>query len=56
LSREKSKELLIYLDRFLATQDRDLNPALDEGKDQFRTGLSIFYFKDDNNTKQEDNA
>lgn len=45
LSREKSKELLLYLDRFLATQDRDTNTTL-IGEGKVRTGISIFYFEE----------
>lgn len=47
LSREKSKEMLLYLDRFLEKQDRDSNPAA-EGSGSVRTGLSIFYFEEPN--------
>ncbi|MFK7993981.1 MAG: DUF6502 family protein [Granulosicoccus sp.] len=44
VSREKSKEILMFLDRFLATQDRDSNPTID-GSGRNRTGLGIFYFE-----------
>ncbi len=52
LSREKSKEMLVYLDRFLATQDRDINPAI-TGDGQVRTGLGIFFFQDDNDNTRD---
>lgn len=45
LSREKSKEILLYLDRFLAKQDRDASPEV-KGEGTIRTGLSIFYFEE----------
>ena len=45
LSKEKSVELLNYLDGFLATQDRSVNPSID-GEGQFRTGLGIYYFEE----------
>lgn len=51
ISQEKAKELLLYIDRFLATQDRDNNPRI-EGNGTNRTGLGIFYFED----KQKDNT
>jgi len=45
LSREKSLELLNYLDEFLATQDRSGNPKI-KGEGKFRTGLGIYYFEE----------
>jgi len=45
LSREKSLELLNYLDEFLATQDRSSNPKI-KGEGRFRTGLGIYYFEE----------
>lgn len=51
LSREKSNELLVYLDRFLATQDRDVNTNI-VGKGCVRTGLSVFYFEDADHDKE----
>lgn len=45
ISREKCKEILIFLDRFLATQDRDSNTSI-EGEGHNRTGLGIFYFEE----------
>ena len=49
LSRDKSKELLLLLDRFLAKHDLDTNPdAAADTNDvaRIRTGLSIFYFEE----------
>lgn len=51
LSREKGKELLHYLDGFLATYDRDTNPER-VGTGKSRTGLSVFYFEE----KQQDSG
>lgn len=45
ISREKSKEVLLFLNRFLATQDRDSNPKI-EGEGTNRTGLGIFYYEE----------
>jgi hypothetical protein len=45
LSKEKSIELLNYLDGFLATQDRSVNPAV-EGDGRYRTGLGLYYFEE----------
>ncbi len=45
LSKEKSIELLNYLDSFLATQDRSVNPAV-TGDNRYRTGLGIYYFEE----------
>jgi hypothetical protein len=45
LSREKSLELLKQLDRFLATQDRSVNPSV-SGDGRYRTGLGIYYFEE----------
>lgn len=45
LSHEKSLELLNYLDQFLATQDRSVNPSV-KGEGQYRTGLGIYYFEE----------
>lgn len=45
LSREKSLELLTQLDRFLATQDRSVNPSV-SGEGRYRTGLGIYYFEE----------
>jgi len=53
ISREKSKEILLFLDRFLATQDRDSNPTID-GPGRNRTGLGIFYFEEKHDPEQED--
>lgn len=49
VSREKSKEILLFLDRFLATQDRDNNPAI-IGSGRNRTGLGIFYFEENDDS------
>ncbi len=46
VSREKCKEILLFLDRFLATQDRDNNQGID-GEGTNRTGLGIFYYEDE---------
>lgn len=54
LSKEKSIELLNYLDGFLATQDRSVNPSV-HGEGRYRTGLGIYYFEenlDDTNAKE----
>ena len=45
LSKEKSIELLNYLDSFLATQDRSVNPTV-TGTNRYRTGLGIYYFEE----------
>ena len=45
LSNEKSLELLNYLDQFLSTQDRSVNPAV-KGEGRYRTGLGIYYFEE----------
>ena len=45
LSKEKSIELLNYLDSFLATQDRSVNPSV-TGDNRYRTGLGIYYFEE----------
>lgn len=45
LSQEKSLELLNYLDQFLATQDRSVNPSV-KGEGRYRTGLGIYYFEE----------
>ena len=45
LSKEKSLELLNYLDQFLATQDRSVNPSV-KGEGHYRTGLGIYYFEE----------
>lgn len=45
LSREKSLELLTYLDGFLATQDRSVNPSV-QGDGRYRTGIGIYYFEE----------
>ncbi len=44
LSKEKSIEFLTYLDSFLATQDRSVNPSA-EGEGRYRTGIGIYYFE-----------
>lgn len=49
LSRDKSKDLLLQLDRFLAEHDLDINPQSDANAtddNRVRTGLSIFYFEE----------
>lgn len=53
ISQEKSREILLYLNRFLATQDRDSNPNI-EGSGKNRTGLGIFFFEDNNETVSDD--
>ena len=53
LSKEKSLELLNYLDQFLATQDRSVNPSV-KGEGRIRTGLGIYYFEEP--VEQHDNA
>ncbi len=45
LSREKSLELLHYLDGFLATQDRSVNPSA-RGEGRHRTGVGIYFFEE----------
>ncbi len=45
LSKEKSLELLTCLDRFLATQDRSVNPSV-SGEGRYRTGIGIYYFEE----------
>lgn len=45
LSQEKSLELLTYLDGFLATQDRSVNPST-QGEGRYRTGIGIYYFEE----------
>lgn len=45
ISNEKSLELLNYLDQFLSTQDRSVNPAV-KGDGRYRTGLGIYYFEE----------
>lgn len=45
LSKEKATELLTYLNQFLSTQDRTINPAV-EGEGRYRTGLGIYYFEE----------
>jgi len=52
LSNEKSLELLNYLDEFLATQDRSVNPSA-KGEGRYRTGLGIYYFEEPVNTQSE---
>lgn len=52
LSREKSKELLITLDQFLSTQDRDQNPEV-KGDGKRRAGLGIYYFTDPDQSTAE---
>ena len=52
ISREKSKEVLLFLDRFLATQDRDSNTSI-EGEGHNRTGLGIFYFEENLDKKDD---
>lgn len=46
LSREKSLELLNYLDGFLATQDRSVNSSV-EGDGRYRTGIGVYYFEEE---------
>lgn len=46
LSREKSLELLTYLDHFLATQDRTANPSVN-GDGRYRTGVGVYYFEEE---------
>lgn len=53
ISREKCRELLLYLDRFLSTQDRDNNPMLD-GEGTNRTGLGIFFFHENSEEKLDE--
>lgn len=53
ISQEKSREVLLYLNRFLATQDRDSNPGI-EGSGRNRTGLGIFYFEDNQEIVSDD--
>lgn len=45
LSKEKSHEFLAYLDRFLATQDRSVNPSV-TGAGRYRTGIGVYYFEE----------
>lgn len=45
ISQAKSKEILLFLDRFLSTQDRDSNQSID-GTGTNRTGLGIFYYEE----------
>ncbi|MFK7859734.1 MAG: DUF6502 family protein [Granulosicoccus sp.] len=53
VSREKCKEILVFLDRFLATQDRDSNPAI-KGSGKSRTGIGIFYFEERHDPESND--
>jgi hypothetical protein len=46
LSTEKGRELLVYLDQFLATQDRGSNPSV-KGSGRYRAGLGVYYFEED---------
>lgn len=45
VSREKCKELLLYLDQFLATQDSGSNPTLHQ-HGSLRTGVGVYYFEE----------
>jgi len=45
LSDKKSHELLAYLDQFLSTQDRSVNPSV-KGDGRYRTGLGIYFFEE----------
>jgi len=58
LSREKSKELLLYLDKFLHAHDQPDSGATpvkqEEIENLFRTGLSIFYFEGETNNVQNE--
>ncbi|OED36783.1 hypothetical protein AB833_25560 [Chromatiales bacterium (ex Bugula neritina AB1)] len=45
LSRDKSLELLHYLDGFLSTHDRTINPAA-AGTGRHRTGIGIYFFEE----------
>ena len=45
LSKEKSLELINYLDQYLATQDRSTNPLV-KGQGRYRTGVGIYYFEE----------
>lgn len=53
LSREKCKELLLYLDQFLATQDGGSNPALHQ-QGSVRTGIGVYYFEEPPQEKETD--
>jgi len=53
LSNEKSHELLQYLDQFLATQDRSVNPTV-KGEGRYRTGLGIYYFEEQLDRDKQD--
>lgn len=46
LSNRKSMELLQDLDKYLSTQDRDLNPKL-KGEGNFRAGLGLYLIEED---------
>jgi hypothetical protein len=46
LSAEKAQALLIELDRFLAKQDRDINPDV-KGTGRKQAGMGIYYFEQD---------
>ncbi len=46
LSTDKGRELLVYLDQFLATQDRGSNPSV-KGSGRHRAGLGVYYFEED---------
>lgn len=46
LSAEQSQKLLETLDRWLAEQDRDVNPAV-QGSGRKRAGIGIYYFEED---------
>ncbi len=46
LSAEKAQALLIELDRFLAKQDRDINPDV-KGTGRKQAGVGIYYFEQD---------
>ena len=53
ISRDKCHEVLLFLDRLLATQDRDNNPAV-TGDGTNRTGLGIFFFQENLENKSND--
>lgn len=46
LSRDKASNLLKELDKFLSSQDRDLNPDV-KGKGRYRAGLGLYLIEDE---------
>ncbi|PLY02178.1 MAG: hypothetical protein C0623_04110 [Desulfuromonas sp.] len=51
-SAEKAQQLLEEFDRFLAAQDRDLNPGK-KGTGRKRVGIGVYYFEEDKKKEGE---